>query len=153
VFNTSGTELLIIVFIALVILGPERLPEAARKLGGALRELRKVQSGFQAEVREAFAEPIKAVKEPLDELRKGANDVRRSVIDTMNEAAKTADPKVAEAEVKAEAAAKAEAAKRPSAAALAAASGAGAPTPSPFEAPTGLPVSVEPPTAPAAEAS
>jgi sec-independent protein translocase protein TatB len=134
VFNTSGTELFIIVLIALIILGPEKLPEAARKLGGALRELRKVQAGFQAEVREAFGEPIKELREPLDELRRGAQDVRKSVIDTMNEAAKTADPKQAIKEVEAEQAA----AKAKEATAV---------VPAGLAAPTGLPVSLDPPTA------
>ena len=43
--------------VALVVLGPNRLPEAARSVGKAFAELRRLTTGFQAEVRDAFSEP------------------------------------------------------------------------------------------------
>jgi sec-independent protein translocase protein TatA len=39
-------ELLVIGVIALIVLGPKRLPEAARALGRGMRELRESMSGF-----------------------------------------------------------------------------------------------------------
>jgi sec-independent protein translocase protein TatA len=39
-------ELLVIGAIALIVLGPKRLPEAARSLGRGMRELRESFSGF-----------------------------------------------------------------------------------------------------------
>jgi Tat protein translocase TatB subunit len=42
-FNLSSQEILIIVIIALIVVGPQRLPELSRSLGKGLRELRKVQ--------------------------------------------------------------------------------------------------------------
>ena len=38
------TELLVVVIVALVFIGPNQLPEYARKLGKMLRELRKYTS-------------------------------------------------------------------------------------------------------------
>jgi Tat protein translocase TatB subunit len=50
-------KLLFIFVIAVLVLGPERLPQAARTLGRGLAEIRKYTSGFQSEVRQVLAEP------------------------------------------------------------------------------------------------
>ena len=55
--NLSTGELLVIAVIALVVLGPERLPGAARQAGRAIAELRKISSGFQREMQDAMREP------------------------------------------------------------------------------------------------
>jgi Tat protein translocase TatB subunit len=57
VLNLSTGELLVIAVIALVVLGPDRLPGAARQAGRAIAELRKISNGFQREVQEAMREP------------------------------------------------------------------------------------------------
>jgi sec-independent protein translocase protein TatB len=53
-FNVGGGELLVIALVALLVLGPQRLPEAARTLGKVVGEVRRLSSGFQREVRDAF---------------------------------------------------------------------------------------------------
>ncbi|MGH9227724.1 MAG: Sec-independent protein translocase protein TatB [Acidimicrobiales bacterium] len=53
-FNIGGGELLVIVLIALIVLGPQRLPDAMRTFGRAVREVRRISSGFQQELRDAF---------------------------------------------------------------------------------------------------
>jgi sec-independent protein translocase protein TatB len=50
-------KLLFIFVIAVLVLGPERLPQAARTLGRGLAEIRKYTSGFQSEVKQVLAEP------------------------------------------------------------------------------------------------
>lgn len=52
--NVGPPELLVILVVALVVLGPERLPGAARQVGRAVGELRRLSSGFQQELREAM---------------------------------------------------------------------------------------------------
>jgi sec-independent protein translocase protein TatB len=62
-FNIGGGELLVIMLIALIVLGPQRLPDAARTVGRVMGELRRVSSGFQQELKDAFdpdADPDKA---------------------------------------------------------------------------------------------
>jgi sec-independent protein translocase protein TatB len=54
VFNVGGGEILIIVLIALIFLGPDRMPDAAKKLGRFLGEARRMTSGFQEEIRNAM---------------------------------------------------------------------------------------------------
>jgi sec-independent protein translocase protein TatB len=56
VFNISATELLVIAVVALLVLGPDKLPEAMRKLGRATREIRRITSGFEAELRDALSD-------------------------------------------------------------------------------------------------
>jgi sec-independent protein translocase protein TatB len=53
-FNVGGGELLVIALIALIVLGPDRLPEAARTVGKVMGEIRRLSTGFQDEVRHAF---------------------------------------------------------------------------------------------------
>ena len=42
-FNIGPLELMVILLLALVVVGPSRLPEVGRSIGRGLRELRKVQ--------------------------------------------------------------------------------------------------------------
>lgn len=50
----GGPEIAIILLIALIVLGPQQLPKAMRSLGNAMAEIRKLSSGFQAEMRSAM---------------------------------------------------------------------------------------------------
>jgi Tat protein translocase TatB subunit len=52
-FNVGGGELLVIFLVALIVLGPQRLPDAARRVGNVMGELRRMSSGFQNELRNA----------------------------------------------------------------------------------------------------
>lgn len=60
-FNVGGGELLVILLVALVVLGPTKLPEAARQAGQVMKELRRISSGFQAELKSAMDDPVEAV--------------------------------------------------------------------------------------------
>ena len=53
-FNIGGGELIVILLIALIVLGPQRLPDAARQLGKAMGDLRRLSSGFQNEMKQAL---------------------------------------------------------------------------------------------------
>ena len=53
-FNIGGGELLVIVLIALIVLGPQRLPQALRTFGRVVGEVRRISTGFQQELRDAF---------------------------------------------------------------------------------------------------
>lgn len=64
-FNVGTPELLVILLVALVVLGPTKLPEAARQVGRFVGEVRRMSSGFQDELRDAMQEPVSSVKETL----------------------------------------------------------------------------------------
>ena len=53
-FNVGGGEIVVILLVALLLLGPEKLPETARKVGKFMAEVRRVTSGFEEEVRSAM---------------------------------------------------------------------------------------------------
>lgn len=57
-FNVGGPELLIIFLVALVVLGPAKLPEAARTMAKLVGEARKLSSGFQREFKQALEDPV-----------------------------------------------------------------------------------------------
>lgn len=56
-FNVGGGEVLVILLIALIFLGPDRMPDMAKKVGRVLGEARRMTSGFQEEVRKAMDVP------------------------------------------------------------------------------------------------
>ena len=65
--NLGGGEILVILLVALLVLGPSKLPDAARQLGKAVAEFRKVSGGFQRELRAALEpepEPTPAAQVP-----------------------------------------------------------------------------------------
>jgi sec-independent protein translocase protein TatB len=89
VFNLSGSEIIVILLLALVILGPEKLPDAMRKAGRAYSELRKMANSFQSEVRSV-------IDEPMEELR-GTADMLRDATDFSGDTKKGKTTKPAEA--------------------------------------------------------
>ncbi|MDH4168108.1 MAG: Sec-independent protein translocase protein TatB [Acidimicrobiia bacterium] len=54
--NLGGGEILVILVVALLVLGPSRLPTAARQVGNAVGELKRLSAGFQNEMRAAMDE-------------------------------------------------------------------------------------------------
>jgi sec-independent protein translocase protein TatB len=69
VFNVSGGELIIILLVALVVLGPEKLPDAVRKFGNVYGELRRMANGFQEELRDALDEPTREMRDTVADMR------------------------------------------------------------------------------------
>ena len=57
--NVGTPEMLVILVVALLVLGPNKLPEVARQVGKAMGEIRRLGAGFQAEMRDAMQEPVK----------------------------------------------------------------------------------------------
>ena len=72
-------EIVVIALLALVVLGPKRLPELARKVGGWTAELRQaareITRGLEAEVTD-LKEVGKDLKAPLDEIKKPLTEIR-----------------------------------------------------------------------------
>jgi sec-independent protein translocase protein TatB len=90
VFNLQGSELVIILLLALVVLGPEKLPDAMRKLGQFYAELRKMSNSFQKEFKAAVDEPMREVRETANILRDSA-DFRKFQSGERSEKPKSAD--------------------------------------------------------------
>jgi Tat protein translocase TatB subunit len=85
VLNVGAPELMVILVIALIVLGPNKLPEAARQVGKALGEIRRVSSGFQAEMRDAMQEPIRPAAPTAPEPELPARPARRAPLRASSE--------------------------------------------------------------------
>lgn len=74
-FGIGLPEMIVIFVVALLVVGPDKLPDLARSLAKGLFELKKSMN----EVRSSFAEEERAVDSVKDELRRTAEDLRRTV--------------------------------------------------------------------------
>jgi sec-independent protein translocase protein TatA len=52
--SLGPAEILVILVVALIVLGPHKLPEAGRQMGKAIAEVRKWSQGFQDEIKSAM---------------------------------------------------------------------------------------------------
>lgn len=62
--SIGAPEILVIMVVALLVLGPNRLPEAARQVGRVMAEMRRISAGFQAEMRDAMQTPVQGPPVP-----------------------------------------------------------------------------------------
>jgi sec-independent protein translocase protein TatB len=69
-FNIGWGEMLVLVVVGLVILGPERLPGAIRWTANALRQARDYVSGATSNLREELGPEFEDLRQPLAELQK-----------------------------------------------------------------------------------
>ena len=76
--SIGAPEILVILVLALLVLGPERLPQAARTLGRWVGELRRLTGSLQSEVQGVVDE----VMRPVNETATGATDAFTSTFTT-----------------------------------------------------------------------
>lgn len=85
----QGGEIIIILLLALVVLGPQRLPDLARKLGGWTAELRSAAR----DIRRGLESEVAGLKEIGDDLKAVGDEVKavgREVAKPLDEAGQTA---------------------------------------------------------------
>ena len=68
-FGIGSTELLVILVVALLVLGPKNLPKIAHTLGRAMGEFRRVSTEFQRTLNTEIA---------IDDEKKKAADARKA---------------------------------------------------------------------------
>ena len=72
-FNIGMVELLVLLAVAVVVVGPRDLPKVARWLAGVLRKLRDMITEFSSALN--FEEDIKVIKEAGNELRESVREI------------------------------------------------------------------------------
>lgn len=72
-FNFSGSEIIFLLLLALIILGPEKLPDAIRSFGRTYAEFRKMTTGFQSELKQVLDEPMREMRQTADAIRQAAD--------------------------------------------------------------------------------
>jgi sec-independent protein translocase protein TatA len=60
--NIGPLELMVILVIALLVVGPHRLPEVGRSIGRGIREFRKAQDEVQKTIQSALNEPASTAR-------------------------------------------------------------------------------------------
>jgi sec-independent protein translocase protein TatB len=66
--NIGTAELLLIFVIALIVVGPRRLPEIVRNLGKIMNDLRKMSQEFTTQITQELESPAKELAEVKREL-------------------------------------------------------------------------------------
>jgi Tat protein translocase TatB subunit len=69
-FNVGGGEIIVILLVALIVLGPTKLPGAARQVGSFLTEVRRMSNQFKSELKDAMPEEMVDLKRDLDDTRR-----------------------------------------------------------------------------------
>ena len=72
-------ELVVIFVVALLVIGPDKLPQYARRFGSALREFRKASQDVTQELRQSVIDPLEEAQKPLREAMEPLEDLNRSV--------------------------------------------------------------------------
>ena len=72
-FGMGPMEILVIMIVALIILGPGKLPEAGAQVGKAVRDFRRAPRDLTSD----FEESISDVQTTMGEMRATVNDVKR----------------------------------------------------------------------------
>ncbi|NBO97265.1 MAG: twin-arginine translocase TatA/TatE family subunit [Actinobacteria bacterium] len=73
-FNLTGSEIMFLLIIGLVVLGPEKLPDAIRRLGRLYSELKRMSSGVQTDFRKVMDEPLKEMINTTNSMKALFND-------------------------------------------------------------------------------
>ena len=84
-FGVGLEEFIAIIMVALIVLGPERLPIAMRHVGRWVRKLRDMSREFRRE----FAEEFAFIQEEMSELRKEADATRSELAEIRRELGQT----------------------------------------------------------------
>ncbi|MFM9120963.1 MAG: twin-arginine translocase TatA/TatE family subunit [Acidimicrobiaceae bacterium] len=73
-FNLTGSEIMFLLIIGLVVLGPEKLPDALRRVGRLYAELKRMSSGVQTDLRKVMDEPLKEMMNTTNSMKALFND-------------------------------------------------------------------------------
>ena len=92
--NLGGGEILVILLVALIVLGPTKLPPAVRQVGKVVGEIRRIGQGFQQELREA-AKPLQEATADLKAADKSLRETTQKPLKEMTDTLKAADPRKA----------------------------------------------------------
>ena len=77
----GAMELIVIFIVALLVIGPDKLPLYAKKFGNAMREFRKASSDMTQDIRESVVEPLEEAQRPLREAMEPLETLKKDGFD------------------------------------------------------------------------
>ena len=79
-FDIAGTELLLLILLAVIFVGPKDLPRLMRSLGAFVRKARMMARDFQRSLEDMANESDLAdIKKEAQDIKKQASDVKKEV--------------------------------------------------------------------------
>ncbi|MDD4801376.1 MAG: twin-arginine translocase TatA/TatE family subunit [Syntrophomonas sp.] len=85
-FNIGPWELALILVVALIVVGPGKLPDVAKAIGKGINEFKKVTTGYKRELQDAMdtvQEPVKQlIDEPVPEKKEENNPSQTDPVKT-----------------------------------------------------------------------
>jgi len=83
-FDIAGTELLLLIFLAIIFVGPKDLPRLMRSLGAFVRKVRMVTRDFQRSIEDLANEADLAdIKKQAEDIKKMASDAEKEASDSL----------------------------------------------------------------------
>ena len=82
-------ELLVIAVVAMVFIGPDKLPHYARKLGKMLNQVKEYTGAASKEIQENIVEPLEEVQKPLKEAMAPIMDIKKDIDDSVGSVTKS----------------------------------------------------------------
>jgi len=83
--NIGPMELILIMVIALLVLGPERLPEIGAGLGKAIREFRQMSQGLTGEINKELQQASAPVRDLQKDVKKALDPLSIPPVETTKE--------------------------------------------------------------------
>lgn len=96
-FDVAFSELVVIAIVALIVIGPEKLPKVARTLGALAGRLQRYVANVKSDIeREMQFEDLQKlqqeIKQGVEEIQTGAREVENSIGGALTQAKKPETP-------------------------------------------------------------
>src|SRR6187401_1269480 len=84
-FDIGFSEILVIAVVALIVIGPERLPKVARTLGHLFGRMQRYVNDVKADIsREMELEELKKLQTSMEDAARSMRDSVSSTVDSVN---------------------------------------------------------------------
>jgi sec-independent protein translocase protein TatA len=81
----SGQEIFVIIIVALLLFGAEKLPDIARTIGRGMRDFKKATDDIRRELETSTMDIRKDLNDVTDSLKRDVNDLQENITKDVNE--------------------------------------------------------------------